>query len=219
MSIEGGPGKFGFEFTPEQLSDIFSGQDNSRPVVFEPRPQTLLELKSVDKHTFRVVLAAQLLLALDDESHNTDLALVGGLACACHITDGQPYRAHHDIDVMVSSDNINSVLQFWTAIASKNTTSPIRVARNIYRVSFSRVNVDLDFFVYESNQYRKAIFSGGSYPDIELQTNYPIQPEVLPLMGQPTPVVPIEVVEAMKKHDADVRAKGRLDFEMLQDRF
>ena len=93
----------------------------------------------------------------------------------------------------------------------------IRSRFNIYRVHHKQAELDIDFFIYSTDRRGQAVFSGGTYPDIDLGTRFPIRFVVKPLMGKPVAVVPRQVVTAMKRYDSQVRKKGELDFKQLRE--
>ena len=68
MPIEGGGNSRLLSL--EQSLSIFVNQDNRNPVIFDPRPNTMEQLKERDRHTHNLVLATHHLLSATNSGAN-----------------------------------------------------------------------------------------------------------------------------------------------------
>lgn len=222
------------EPTAEQLREIFASQDQTGGVrLLNPHPRNKDELLRRSLRTYLAVATAHSfsLRMTDQTTLRPDVFLIGGVGSA--VVTGEVYREHHDVDFLVAEDTLKAL-----SPELERTHGNVRQeAADIYRVhmlpfyglrDFSAMmrsahqrahleanRVQIDFFVYRDKD-GKAVFSGGSYPDIELDINPHGSRDGWKLFDLTFLTVIPSVLVRMKELDAQSRQKGQVDLQHLR---
>lgn len=222
------------EPTPEQLREIFASQDQAgRTRLLNPSPTTKDELLRRSRSTYLAVTTAHSfsLMMTDQTTLRPGVFLIGGVGSA--VAAREVYREHHDVDFLVQEDTLAAL----TPELERTHGNVRQEAADIYRVhmlpffglkDFSAMmmnrqqrtqleanRVQVDFFVYRVRD-GKAIFSGGSYPDIELDTNPHGSRDGWQLFDLTFFTVLPNLLIKMKELDAKSREKGQIDLQYLK---
>lgn len=222
------------EPTPEQLREIFASQDQTgRARLLNPPPRTKDELLRRSLRTYLAVATAHSfsLRMTDPTTLKSSVFLIGGVGSAVAV--GKVYREHHDVDFLVPEDTFEALLPELEQMHGNVRQGaadiyrvhmlpfyglrdfPAMMANPQQRAQLEANRVQVDFFVC-SKKVGKAVFSGGSYPDIELDINPHGSIDGLKLFDLTFRTVIPSVLVRMKELDAKSRQIGRVDLEQLK---
>ncbi len=222
------------EPTPEQLRKIFTSQDQTGRVrLLNPSPRTSDELLRRSQKTYLAVSTAYSFSRrmTSPDTLKPNGYLIGGVGCA--VATGEVYREHSDVDFLIPEDYFTSITPELESIHGPMK----REGRDIYRVNmlpfygdpdFLKMMADpqkrkqleanrvqVDFFVCRDGD-GQAFFSGGSYPDINLDVDESVSEDGLLLFGMPFYTVLPTAVMKLKELDAKSRQKGKVDLYYLK---